>query len=162
MKNKGFTLIELMVVVVIIGILAAIAIPNFMRMQQRAKESSTKNNMHTLQLTVEDFSTLNNGAYPADNVVKTVETNESLEDLKPGGLAGSWPNNPFTGQPVIITWTPGQVAPFVASNPDMPPGEIEYINDATAGAADGQSYAIFGGDANPTNNSNLNLVLKNY
>jgi len=63
MKNKGFTLIELMVVVVIIGILAAIAIPNFISMQKRAKEASVKSNMHTLQLAAEDFSTLTEGIY---------------------------------------------------------------------------------------------------
>ncbi|MEO0206623.1 MAG: type II secretion system protein [candidate division WOR-3 bacterium] len=62
--KKGFTLIELMVVVVIIGILAAIAIPNFLAMQQRAKESSVKNNMHTLQTAAEDVSTRGADAYP--------------------------------------------------------------------------------------------------
>lgn len=64
--KKGFTLIELMVVVVIIGILAAIAIPNFMAMQQRAKESSLKNNMHTLQTTIEDLNTRGADSYPAN------------------------------------------------------------------------------------------------
>ena len=62
-SEKGFTLIELMIVVVIIGILAAIAIPNFIAMQDRAKEGSTKANMHTFQLAAEDFGVQNNGAY---------------------------------------------------------------------------------------------------
>lgn len=64
-NQKGFTLIELMVVVVIIGILAAIALPNFLSMQDRAKESEVKANVHTLQLAVEDAKTQNNGAKPS-------------------------------------------------------------------------------------------------
>ena len=62
-NSKGFTLIELMIVVVIIGILAAIAIPNFISMQDRAREGSVKANMHTAQLAMEDFAVQNDGVY---------------------------------------------------------------------------------------------------
>lgn len=94
--EAGFTLIELMIVVVIIGILASIAIPNFISMQDRAREGRVKANMHTLQTGVEDFAILNSGSYPANAADGAI-----VETLLSGTVV---PDNPFTGGPSNINW----------------------------------------------------------
>jgi len=99
-RQDGFTLIELMIVVVVIGILAAIAIPNFMAMQSRANEGSIKANMHTVQMSVEDFSLLNDGAYPT-TASSTTSDGRNLSQVCP---TGGFPKNPYTKTNSVVNF----------------------------------------------------------
>ncbi|MFB3896426.1 MAG: prepilin-type N-terminal cleavage/methylation domain-containing protein [bacterium] len=66
--NQGFTLIELLIVVAIIAILAAIAIPNFLAAQVRAKASRVKNDVSTVATAVEAYY-VDYNEYPASPVI---------------------------------------------------------------------------------------------
>ncbi len=85
-RNSGFTLLELIVVVSMIGILAAIALPNLIQMPRRAKESVLKNNLQTLRQVIDQYYG-DQGAYPP-----------ALEDLEQKGYFRTIPIDPITGE----------------------------------------------------------------
>ncbi|MEN6627317.1 MAG: prepilin-type N-terminal cleavage/methylation domain-containing protein [Candidatus Sumerlaeia bacterium] len=64
MKRHGFTLIELLIVVAIIAILAAIAVPNFLEAQTRARVSRCQNDLRSIALAMESYR-VDNNTYPA-------------------------------------------------------------------------------------------------
>jgi prepilin-type N-terminal cleavage/methylation domain-containing protein len=62
--RRGFTLVELLVVIVIIGVLAAIALPKFNQIRNTAKETQTAANLNVVHQSLEKFGVDNNGNYP--------------------------------------------------------------------------------------------------
>jgi prepilin-type N-terminal cleavage/methylation domain-containing protein len=93
MKARGFTLVELMIVIVIIGILVAAGIPNFVRITVNAKEASVKENSHTVQVAAEDFSVQSGGAYPSSLSDVCPQSGLTIIDMLPQKTSLA---NPFT------------------------------------------------------------------
>jgi len=98
--QRGFSLVELMIVVAIIGVLAAIAIPNFMRYQARAKQSEAKSNLvaiHTGQIAyfaennkyIDDFNAMGFGVTGSSQRYYYEIGNSSLGALPPGCTAST-------------------------------------------------------------------------
>jgi prepilin-type N-terminal cleavage/methylation domain-containing protein len=67
-KQKGFTLVELMIVVAIIGILAAVAIPKFAQMLEKSREGATKGNLSAIKSAVSNYYADQQGTYPGTSL----------------------------------------------------------------------------------------------
>ena len=116
-NTKGFTLIELMIVVAIIGILAAIAIPNFLKFQAKSKQSEAKTNLKGIYTAETGFFGENN-RYDTLGVINWEPVgNARYQFLQDGTLASSTDNTHKGSMSVTgsLVWT-GSVTPTYDNN----------------------------------------------
>src|SRR5260370_30882194 len=138
--DRGFTLSELMIVVAIIGILAAIAIPNFMTYQAKARQSEAKVNLGGV------FTTAT--SYFAENNTFSVPTADTL-GYKPAGNVRYAIYYGGTGAAHSVTVPAAQNKAAMPCSP-VPPSVVPVPARAAAGAtafSPGPSADNAGGDA---------------
>ena len=119
--QRGFTLIELIIVVTIIGILAGIAMVQVRNMQRKAREAALMSNLHELRKAIDNFYA-DKQRYPS-----------SLEELVPNYIR-KVPPDPMTNQP---DWEEIVSTP----DPDAPQETDEFGAPAQAGVEDVRSRA---------------------
>ena len=83
--ESGFTLVELLVVMLILGLLAAIAIPAFFNQRNKAKDASAKEAARTAETAIETFATDNGGSYAAATPARSAEHRVDAERRQPRG-----------------------------------------------------------------------------
>jgi general secretion pathway protein G len=124
--QRGFTLIELMVVMAIISVLLAIALPVYQKSIVRAKESVLRNNLFTLRSMIDEYT------------IDKQKAPETLQDLVSQGYLRQIPQDPITGSDQ--TWKViMEDAPIGGSN--SPPGIFDVRSGSDKTALDGTPYA---------------------
>jgi general secretion pathway protein G len=127
--EAGFTLLELLIVMVIIATLAAMAIPMYTRNVQAAKEAVLKEDLQVMRTAI--------GSYTVDKQ----KAPQSLADLVTSGYLKAVPKDPITGR--IDSWITDQ-SDTLASVDQTDSGGIDDVHSgAQANAADGTSYSTW-------------------
>jgi len=124
--RRGFSMIELLVVIGIIGLLSVFLVPKLLGAKDKAKEAAVKGVMHSVQLAIEAYE-MENFTYPLDNSVQL----ESLAKnyLMPNGYLAEVPKNPFTGQ----EYKDSDAAGKIIYNYDDKTGQYKLIGYNRAG-----------------------------
>ncbi len=122
--KKGYTLLELMIVVAIVGILVSLAIPNFQQSAMKAKEVALKQNLFTMRAVIDQYYA-DRGDYP-----------DSLEALVEDKYLRAIPLDPFTKS--STTWT--EIYEEQEEGDDSPAGIYDIKSGSEDLAQDGTSY----------------------
>ena len=103
-NQKGFTLVELLIVVIILGILAAVVIPQFNSAASESKEAALASNLATIRQAIEMYKVQHNDVFPNNTIatVQLVDTTDISGAAVANGpygpyLRNDFPNNPMTG-----------------------------------------------------------------
>lgn len=124
-SEQGFTLLELMIVMVVIGVLAAFAIPSYVSSVRNAKEAVLREDLHTMRAAID--------AYTVDKA----KAPQSLDDLVQAGYLKEMPVDPFTHR--SDTWMPVQEDSMMTID-QTEPGIGDVHSGAQMAASDGTSY----------------------
>jgi len=126
--ESGFTLIELMIVMLIIGVLMAIAIPNYVAAIKAARESVLKEDLHVMRNAIDSY-TMDKQKAP-----------QSLQELVEAGYLKSIPQDPMTH--ATDTWTADQ-SDSMHSIDQTDPGIDDVHSGAQDTGSDGQPYSTW-------------------
>ncbi|MBT5855682.1 prepilin-type N-terminal cleavage/methylation domain-containing protein [bacterium] len=95
MWRKGFSLVELLIALAIMGVMSGIIFPSFIMIQNKAKESAVTAIMLSTQLAIESYY-LGVGSYPEGSGIELPELIAQLSDKQ---IMSTVPKNPYTGSP---------------------------------------------------------------
>jgi general secretion pathway protein G len=124
--RRGFTLIELMIVISVILILVSVALPAYNQSIWRARESVLKQNLFALRSVISQY-TLDKQKAP-----------QSLEDLVSAGYFKQIPNDPMTGR--SDTWTVEEETDTIMTVNQQEPGIYDVHSGSSAVGSDGTAY----------------------